>query len=461
MLLEIFCLYLDSDRFDDDQEWLPAQVADDEWHTLVHVCCKWRRLMFACPRRLKLRLLCTDARPVRNKLNVWPELPIVISAIITKPRRQGTNNIIYTLKRHDRVHKIHIRHPPNSLLKKMAEMNMPFPALAHLELTSEDEDPAVLPKSFLGGSAPRLRRIWLRGISFPQLGKLLSSTRDLVTLSLSAIPRSGYISPDAIVTCISTLTRLKYLTLQFRFPRSRTERANRYRPPPARVDLPSLTRFRFTGNSEYLEDTVSRIKTPRLFYLEISVFNQLVFNTPQLGRFIGLTEEFGALHEATALFSRDEVQVRVSDRKGMEMLVVKISCQPLEWQLPSLTQVYTSSLSPLLTLEHLCIGEPPHQSPQLQDDIPENAQWLEFLHQFTFVKDLQLSKHLVPLIGPALGELTRERATQVLPALQNIYMEPEDPLMGLVEKPIDQFIASRRHSGCPITVHQQEMYWTR
>ena len=272
VLLEIFFLYLDLGRFNNVYIRPPA-YAEDEWHTLVHVCCKWRRVVFASPRRLKLRLLCTDTRAVRKKLNVWPELPIVIFAEITKLGRQGTTNIIYALKQHNRVYKILITNAPNSLLEKMVAIKKPFPKLAHLELESKDENPRVLPDSFLGGTAPRLRKLWLSGISFPALGKLLFSTRDLVVLFLSAIPRSGYISPDAIVTCISTLTRLKCLVLRFSFPRSRAERVNRYPPPLARVVLPALTHFYFTGDSEYLEDTVSGIEP---LYSFISIYHSSI-----------------------------------------------------------------------------------------------------------------------------------------------------------------------------------------
>lgn len=36
----------------------------DAWHTLVHVCRKWRIIVFGSPRRLDLRLLCTASTPV-------------------------------------------------------------------------------------------------------------------------------------------------------------------------------------------------------------------------------------------------------------------------------------------------------------------------------------------------------------------------------------------------------------
>jgi hypothetical protein len=83
----------------------------------------------------------------------------------------------------------------------------------------------------LGGCAPRLRSLHLNGIPYPSIGKLLSSTTNLVRLSLLYIPHSGYIAPEIIVPCLSMLPRLKSLELGFRHPRSETHRANRHLPP--------------------------------------------------------------------------------------------------------------------------------------------------------------------------------------------------------------------------------------
>ena len=459
VLLEIFEPYLDLDDKNKDNWLLAIGLYEEEtWQTLVHVCFTWRRLVFTSPRRLSLRLWCKNTRPVRKMLNVWPNLPINISAYITNPRRPGTTNIIYALKQRDRVYKINIWRSPNSLLKQIAAVKRPFPALTFLFLSSQDENPLVLPDSFLGGSAPRLQELYLNHIPFPALGKLLLSTRDLVTLFLSTIPRLGYILPDAIVTCISTLTKLEHLTLNFKFPHSRDESTNRYPPPLARVDLPALTELKFKGNSKYLEDIISRIDTPRLRYVEISFFNQLIFHTPHLRHFVGRTELFRASHSATALFERGSVQIRLFSRETINMVCVGISCEPLDWQPSSLTQVCNSFQPPLRTLELLRIYSGQRLSPQLQDDIPENTEWLEFLYQFTSTKDLELSKNIVPLVLPALGDLTGERATEVLPALQNIVVE-ELPSSGPVREAIDQFVASRQLSGCPVNVCQREIEW--
>ena len=60
------------------------------------------------------------------------------------------------------------------------------------------------------------------------------------------------------------------------------------------------------------------------------------------------------------------------------------------------------------------------------------------------------------MIAPALQEFARESATQVLPALQNVFLRayssrPSEPL----KESIEQFIASRRFYGQPVIVHYQ------
>ncbi len=91
------------------------------------------------------------------------------------------------------------------------ELNQgPFPALMrHLGL--EDGPVPVLPDAFLGPCAPRLLKIHLGGISFPAAPTLILSARDLVEVDLHDIPKTGYISPEVMVTSLAALSRLKYL----------------------------------------------------------------------------------------------------------------------------------------------------------------------------------------------------------------------------------------------------------
>jgi hypothetical protein len=42
-----------------------------KWDVLVHVCKRWRQLVFSSPRRLDLQILCTYGTPVRKNLGIW------------------------------------------------------------------------------------------------------------------------------------------------------------------------------------------------------------------------------------------------------------------------------------------------------------------------------------------------------------------------------------------------------
>ena len=169
-------------------------------------------------------------------------------------------------------------------------MQEPFPELTDLRLAIYGDHGRVpiLPDSFLGGTAPRLRKLLLWGIPSPGLPKLLLSATHLVNLDLGDIPRSGYIPPEIMATSLSALTNLEFLCLQFRYPRPRPALESRHPPPPplTRSNLPSLTNISFKGASEYLEEILARIDAPRLNELYITFVNQIIFDTPQLYQLI-------------------------------------------------------------------------------------------------------------------------------------------------------------------------------
>jgi len=445
----------------------------DAWHTLVQVCKRWRSIVFASPHRLKLQLLCTINTPVQNKLDIWPELPIVIGGCVANPRMaimicntyearmpvskpQNPKNIIAALKQHDRVAKVDMGDIPTSLLARMRAMEMrePFSALTYLRLHSQSINASALPDSFLGGSAPRLQTLSLRGIPFPALPNLLLSTHDLVTLELSEIPLSGYISPDAMVACLSASTRLKTLHLEFKFPRSRPDRENRHVPRLTRAVLPALTFLEFKGDSEYLEDIVAQIDTPLLTRFQITLVNRLVYDTPLLHRFISRTEMFKA-HRAELTFCGGEVKVKLYPRNGdndNEISSLAI-CKPFYWPYSSVSQVCDLALStfPTLDFERLEIN-----MTRSWENV-EDAQWVELLHPFTYIKDLVLRGASIQCVTPALEQLAGGSVTEMLPALQNILLEgtPEQPSEP-VKKMIGKFVAARQLSGRSVSVHHRE-----
>jgi hypothetical protein len=461
VLLDIFDFCMDQDR---SRRFIYTRMKKEieAWQTLVHVCRRWRNIVFGSPLRLNLALVCTDKTPARNTLNVWPPLPLAIrssgycgTGSGLKFSTEGVDNIVAVLERSDRVCQISLEDIPNAHLEELlAAVQEPFPELTHLLLRS-DGGP-VIPDSLLGGSAPRLQEIWLHGIPFPGLPKLLLSATYLVDLRLQNITHSGYISPEAMATALSMLTCLGNLTLEFQSPQSFPGQESRRPPPQTRSSLPVLTGFGFKGVSEYLEYLVARIDAPQLNRLYITFFNQIVFDTPQFIQFVNRTPMLKAFEKAHVTFGDDAARVNLSSVSSLtlpfEGLFVKIPCRRLDWQVSSMEQICTWSLPPLSALEDLYIHKVQNLNPQpdWQDNI-ENALWLELLHPFPAVKNLYLCKEFAPRIVPALQELVGDRTTEVLPTLQNIFLE-ELQGSGPILEGIREFVAARQVTSRPIAV---------
>lgn len=240
---------------------------------LVHVCRRWRHIVFASPHYLNLRLHCTNKTPVRKMLDVWPAFSIVVMCHNTNSSSPlpGVLNIIAALKSYDRVCEIDLSGIPDSLLKRFAPLTFPFPALTSLQLHSDEPWPVILPDTFLGGFAPLLRSLRLNGIPFPAPKKLLLSCTGLATLCMENIPETGYVSPEEMATCLSALINVEEVTLGFRCAGFLYDQMSSNKPLIARAVLPALTSFGFRGHSWYLEVLISQIDVPLLDNFDINV----------------------------------------------------------------------------------------------------------------------------------------------------------------------------------------------
>ena len=257
-----------------------------------------------------------------------------------------------------------------------------------------------------------------------------------------------------MVACLSTLTSLGWLSLEFESPWPRPDLESRRLRPLTRTVLPVLGHFWFRGVGEYLEDLVARIDAPRLKYLEIKFFNDIVFDTPQLTQFIRHTPMLEAFNvaEVTLWDAIASVTLSPAYKDFDERLQVSISCTELDWQISFLEQVCTSSLRTLPSLSTLQdLYMEGHPWPQDWKDIIDYAQWLELLHSFTAVKNLYLSKELAPCVVSALQELVAGRTAEVFPNLQNIFLQ-ELQESGPVQEGIGKFVAARQVTSYPITI---------
>ena len=334
-LLEIFDFYVAQAS---DRSGVP--IYRETWITLVHVCRKWREIVFESPRRLNLRLLVLPHRSVKVMLDTWPPLPIDLwSSAIGNCSRDTT---ISALEYDDRIRLIELFDTSSSkMTQTLAAMQKPFPALISLSLSlSEQGTSSVVPDLFLGESAPHLQSLRLINIPFPlpALKKLLLSATDLIEIRFRRMPTSWYISPEEMVTCLSTLIRLKELELGFQ---SSDNRVGRRLPPSTRCVLPALTSLQFKGVYEYMEDLMARIDAPQLDDLKLFLFDKPVLDAPQLARFIGRVPRLKAFNELHVLFDTRGIFVFLpwTLRKGLQFGVL---LHPSN-QLSGLVKLCTSS----------------------------------------------------------------------------------------------------------------------
>ncbi|KAH9971613.1 hypothetical protein BGW80DRAFT_446408 [Lactifluus volemus] len=452
VLLDIFefCLW----------DLFPDLDRERGWTSLGHVCRRWRFIVFGSPLRLDLCLLCTDRTPVKERLGVWPPLPIVIFT-----RGNSCDNIVAVLEHPNRIRQIWFRGTRLSLDPFVAMMQEQSPALKSLHLAIHDQTSGTmpaLPNTFLGGSAPRLQSLFLDHIPFPTLPKLLLSCNGLVDLSLLRTPHSGYISPEAMAACITALPSLESLDIGFESPASRPDPRSRRPPPLTRAVLVALTSFKFCGVSEYLEDLVAQIDAPRVGYIGIILFSQLDLDTRQIPRFISHASMFMSPSEVFMYFSpKGQIVMQFSTMGGRtegEFLSLRTLCIGLDWQVSFVEQIcsqFSFLLSGVKMLEIEGVYDDVESTWQTDMD---HTQWLELFRPFTAVQTLRISRWLQPLIVSALQGVGEEMLTEVLPALDNLYLG-EYELFGSGPHDIEPFIVARRLSDHPVTVHHGQ--WER
>ncbi|KAH9976928.1 hypothetical protein BJV74DRAFT_861588 [Russula compacta] len=206
-----------------------------------------------------------------------------------------------------------------------------------------------------------------------------------------------------MVVCLSTLTRLKTLYLGFRS--SLPAGTGRRLAPLRRFVLRGLTIFWFSGDSEYLEDFISRIDAPLLNDIDITFIDLFTFDAPQFIQFINRAEMLNAFNRAIVRFYCNCVEVTLSsetlrvDQQSASTL--RVSWDKSDWQMTYLLRLCGSSLPlPLLSvLEYLDFYN--HASEWRRK--ADHTQWLELLRLFPSVKSLSLSNGFTLPVMTAIG----------------------------------------------------------
>ena len=381
-------------------------------------------------------------------LDIWPALPIAIGA--GGVDHEIVENVLSALEYEDRVCQISIHSRSNDVLETIVEaMKLTFPMLTRLSIDSADQTVMVLPDSLLGGCAPRLRSISLDNVAFSALPKLLLSTTGLVDLSLFRIDISQWMSPEAMFDCLSLLTGLEQFRLESK-SRYYFDRKNQG-PHSTHAVLPHLTTLHFQGPTEYFDGFFPAIDTPLLKRVDIQFFDPPTFDMMRITSLLGLTETFEMPDRAYMLIAHELVDVILSPRKGTKdekMLQLSMTWKLEDWYL---TRVYYPSSSPS---PHYPI-ESSRQRIRATTKDRGRAHWLDLLRFFPATENLYLFARIGSCIVLALQELAPEEATEVLPALQNLFIE-HLWLSADVEDAIGKFVGARRRFGHPVAVHRWE-----
>ena len=437
---------------------------------MVHVCQRWRGIIFASPRRLNLHLTCSYGIPVQKNLVFWP---VTFPLVIEYDRRGGPitpedeDNIVAALEHPSRVRHIKIEAAKASLIKKVATtLRESFPVLTDLELSCQDSVIPVISRRFLGGSTiQHLQRLHLSGVSFPQLPSPFSSARNLLSLVIDGMPANDYITPDAMVKSLAALTRLEHLSISFYEEISPSDQWRSHTHP--RIILPALARLSYGGRSEYLEEFLARIDAPRVdVRIEYSMHR---IQALQLSRFIDRTEilkidQYTRAHvyfyEDDCLFGLNRSQEAWLQGnpfffKIMGEASLKVQVRHMAHLIGQLAAGVFSKVDDLFAHGDNVLGGV---------GLPE---WLSLFCLFPAVKTLRLSGKLAVYVASALEDTTEEMVTDLLPALSLIRIAecdegyPDDKLEGdddWMEEvgSMERFLSLRQLSGCPVRVIHPE-----
>lgn len=388
------------------------------WKSLVHVCRRWRCIIFASPRRLHLALQCDARTTVWKLLDTWPPLPITIR-YSPEGASKGKMNIMAAPGLHDRITGITFdRIQSSEELEGFTDMR--FSALTWLSLTCDRHRPPapIFPESFLDGSTPQLRSFTSYNVAFVAFPKFVLSATRLVTLSLLSLRRSPFgvsLTPEVIASNLAALPTLKELAIGFKWWKHPESRSGLRDPPrQTRIVLLALTHFRFEGDGEHLEDFVSRIDAPLLNKVNILSLDHVPRYVQQLHRLISGAESFKPLKQAFIDINFMWISL-LSPTHFLEIRTEKSPASVL-----SMARL-CNDLSHLLSfVDDLEIRGYPSSYGDYAD-----ASWLELFRPFIAVQNLYANNLIARLIAPVLQEPTRSinNTSDVLPSLRNLVLE--------------------------------------
>jgi hypothetical protein len=441
VLLNIFRCFLD--------------VSPRHWHRLVHICHKWRRIVFASQRALNLRLLCTHGAPVLKMLDCWPTLPIVVqfaeSPALNRPTPEDVDGIMAALKQSTRVTSINLT-VTSSLLAMLYELEWPFLELEELVLVSQDTARLTLPRTIHWGS--RLRRLHVTRLTFPPaFFRLHFFSRNLMDLQLHEVLDPWHFPPEDLTDVLSRMPQLRSLSLHF----LSTANYRALQTARVRAILPVLARLDFRGITGYLECLVGGIDVPYLGDIEITFFNEVTFDLDlsQLNEFIDRVGMHSSHRRAYIISSERVISISLTQPGDPTCLKFHLVCEPLRGQLFSMARICRSLSAFLFNIEELHISA---TLPSRWEDRLHIERWLDPINSFEGINEFHISGNLSTSIVRAL-QLADTRRETVLPALHKLYIPQPGPGHEPLTEAVVSFMISRLHSGHPIAMEYEQPHY--
>jgi hypothetical protein len=180
----------------------------------------------------------------------------------------------------------------------------------------------------------------------------------------------------------------------------------------------------------------------------------LVFDIPRLRNFIDHTEGLKPFDQATIVFYDRMIKIVFGSPSQFEL---EIRCERLDWQLSSITQIFSQQLPLLSHVEQLQLHEIGLGNWERKDDPDmESSQWLELFRLFVAAQTLHVSERLVPPIAGAVQDLTVQMATEVLPVLRTLFLQGHQ-LSGPVHEAMKSFTNARQQSHQPVDIQRWEL----
>jgi hypothetical protein len=394
VLLEIFDHYRQS--FDHQIFFLRVWNNKNGWFKLAHVCHKWRCIVLASPRRLRVLLFFAESTPTRAaalESQSLSHLPIHVDYSEIVWNASAQTRLISALRYLNRVVRIAINGSRKDFDKICKALDLPFPALLSFELHNMqgNEEHILLASSFMT-SVKSLRHLRLANVRLSRLLPLLSATRALVYLNLTVDTLFWQTRGASLLTHLQRIPHLREIQIT-----TQSRISNHMRKPPiTTVSLAELSYFHLSGQCTEIEWFVAGLITPPLRVLRISVVESSptlhISHLSKLIRvagivFLGARLSFSGPTLATTMFAPPHATRMVT------------------FKTPSNAHL-GSALSPMLaTLEDvfLCISSPfAFRRPLLRD----LAHWRKFFEELRNVKVLRLHHGLATEVADVLRQPT-------------------------------------------------------